>query len=91
MANGKYALGICDRSGQIYKLRDLVFEITNGRRNGLRVGRDMVDPDHPQNHVGRIRPHDEQSIPDARPDVAETATTNTSFDDRFPHTAGTRS
>ena len=48
MANGKYALGICDRSGQIYKLRDLVFEITNGRRNGLRVGRDMVDPDHPQ-------------------------------------------
>ncbi len=42
MANGKYALGICDRSGQIYKLRDLVFEITNGRRNGLRVGRDMV-------------------------------------------------
>ena len=44
-----------------------------------------------QNHVGRIRPHDEQSIPDARPDVAETATTNTSFDNRFPHTAGTRS
>ena len=48
MANGKYALGICDRSGQIYKLRDLVFEITNGRRNGLRVGRDMVDPDYKQ-------------------------------------------
>ena len=90
-ASGKYALAVCDRCGQQYKYSQLREEVENGRRNGLRVGRDMVDPDHPQNHVGRIRPHDEQSIPDARPDVAETATTNTSFDNRIPHTAGTRS
>ena len=26
-AAGKYALGICDRSGFTYKLKDLVFEV----------------------------------------------------------------
>ena len=51
----------------------------------------MVDKDHPQNKLGKVRVHDPQSLRDARPDVAETATTNTTFDNRFPHTAGTRS
>ena len=51
MANGKYALGICDRTGFRYKIKDLVFEIENGRRNGLRVGKDVVDKDHPQNFL----------------------------------------
>ena len=49
MANGKYALGICDRTGLRYKIQDLVFEIEHGRKNGLRVGKDVVDRDHPQN------------------------------------------
>ena len=91
MGQSKHSLGICDRTGVRYKLRDLVFEIENGRRNGLRVGKDVVDIDHPQNHQGTLKPTDDQSIHGARPDIAETATNNTSFNNRFPHTAGTRS
>ena len=68
---GKYAFGICDRTGFRYKMEDLVYEFTNGKRNGLRVGRDVVDPDHPQNFVGQIKSDDPQSIIDARPDRTE--------------------
>ena len=53
-AAGKYALGICDRSGFTYKLRDLVYEVQDGRNTGIRVGRDMLDPDHPQNFMAGI-------------------------------------
>ena len=70
-AKGKYAFGICDRTGFRYKMEDLVYEVTNGKRNGLRVGRDVVDPDHPQNFVGQIKSDDPQSIIDARPDQTE--------------------
>ena len=52
-------------------MEDLVYEFTNGKRNGLRVGRDVVDPDHPQNFVGQIKSDDPQSIIDARPDRTE--------------------
>ena len=90
-ASGKNSYGICDRTGLRYKYKDLVFEYTNGTKNGLKVGRDVVDKDHPQNKLGKVRVHDPQSLRDARPDVAETATTNTTFNNRFPHTAGTRS
>ena len=70
-AKGKYAFGICDRTGFRYPIEDLVYEFTNGKRNGLRVGRDIVDPDHPQNFVGQIKSDDPQSIIDARPDRTE--------------------
>ena len=73
-ARGKYAYGFCDRSGFRYDLHDLVYEFRNGVRNGLRVGKDMVDPDHPQNFIGRIKFDDPQSIQDARPDRVEPAT-----------------
>ena len=70
-AKGKYAFGICDRTGFRYPIEDLVYEFTNGKRNGLRVGRDVVDPDHPQNFVGQIKSDYPQSIIDARPDRTE--------------------
>ena len=67
-ARGKYAYGFCDRSGFRYDLADLVYEFRNGVRNGLRVGKDMVDQDHPQNFLGRVRTEDAQSLNDPRPD-----------------------
>lgn len=67
-ARGKYAFGFCDRSGFRYDLHDLVYEFRNGVRNGLRVGKDMVDPDHPQNFIGRVKAEDAQSLNDPRPD-----------------------
>ena len=70
-AKGKYAFGICDRTGLRYPIGDLVYEFTNGKRNGLRVGRDVVDKDHPQNFVGLVKSDDPQSLKDARPDSTE--------------------
>ena len=70
-ARGKYAYGICDKTGFRYKLNELVFEVRNGIRTGLRVGKDVADPDQPQNFIGRVKINDPQSIRDARPDRRE--------------------
>tara|TARA_Y100001938_G_scaffold145202_1_gene221376 strand:- start:98 stop:418 length:321 start_codon:yes stop_codon:yes gene_type:complete len=70
-ATGKHAFGICDRTGFRYPIKDLVHEFNNGKRTGLRVGRDVADQDHPQNFVGRIKSDDPQSLRDARPDRIE--------------------
>ncbi len=68
-ASGKHAYGICDRSGFRYKLEDLVYEVQHGERTGLRVGYDMLDPDQPQNFLGRVNTTDPQSLQNPRPDV----------------------
>ena len=70
-AKGKYAFGVCDRTGFRYPIAELVYEFTNGKKNGLRVGRDVADQDHPQNFIGQIKSDDPQSIIDARPDRTE--------------------
>jgi len=67
-ASGKHAYGICDRSGFRYKLDDLVYEVQDGRRTGLRVGYDIVDPDQPQNFLGQVNTTDPQSLLNPRPD-----------------------
>jgi hypothetical protein len=68
-ARGSKALGICDRTGFVYKLKDLVYETKNGTRTGFRVGKDVADGDHPQNFLGRLRINDPQSLREPRPDV----------------------
>jgi hypothetical protein len=73
-SSGKYAYGICDRTGFRYPIKDLVFEVENGVRTGLRVGYDVADKDHPQNFLGRLKIDDTQSLLDARPDRSEPAT-----------------
>jgi hypothetical protein len=67
-ARGKYAFGFCDKTGFRYPLHDLVDEYVNGVKTGLRVGRDVVDPDHPQNFTGRVRVDDPQSLMNPRPE-----------------------
>ena len=67
-ANGKYAFGFCDRTGFRYPLGEPVPEVQNGVPTGLRVGRDVVDPDQPQNFLGRIKIFDPQSLRNPRPD-----------------------
>lgn len=68
-AKGKRAFGFCDRTGFRYPLRDLVYEIDNGVPNGLRVGKDVVDPDHPQNSLDQANTNDPQALEDPRPDT----------------------
>lgn len=72
-ARGSRAWGICDRTGFRYALKDLVYEYNNGTRTGRRIGRDMVDPDHPQNFVGKVRTNDPMSLWDPRPDPRDDA------------------
>lgn len=67
---GKHAFGFSDRSGRRYPLKDLVYEVQNGQRTGSRVGRDEVDPDHPQLFTGRVRTDDPKPLRDPRPDTA---------------------
>jgi hypothetical protein len=69
-ARGSKALGICDRSGRTYKLSDLVWEYQNGVKTGFRVGRDIADPDQPQNFLGRVKINDPQALQNPRPDYA---------------------
>tara|TARA_B100000085_G_scaffold273000_1_gene288039 strand:+ start:361 stop:1023 length:663 start_codon:yes stop_codon:yes gene_type:complete len=67
-ARGSKAYGYCDRTGFRYPLKDLIPEVQNGVRTGLLIGKDVVDSDHPQNFVGRLRVTDPQSLKDPRPD-----------------------
>lgn len=69
-ATTKHAYGICDRTGFRYKLDDLVWEIKRGVRTGMRVGKDVVDPDQPQNFLGTLKINDPQSLPSPRPDTS---------------------
>ena len=69
-ARGKYAFGYCDKTGFRYPLSDLVPEVNNGVRTGFLVGRDVVDPDQPQNFLGRLKIFDPQSLRNPRPDTS---------------------
>lgn len=64
-AVGKKAYGICDRSGFRYKLNDMRVEW-----NGLKVGRDMWEPKHPQLEPRR-KVTDAQALKNPRPDSTE--------------------
>lgn len=69
-SRGKYAFGFCDRTGFRYPISELVDEFRNGKKTGLRVGKDVADADHPQNFTGRVPVNDNTSIQDARPDLS---------------------
>ena len=69
-AKAKYAFGFCDKTGFRYPLKDLVPEYSNGVKTGFLVGRDVADPDQPQNFLGRLKINDPQSLRDPRPDRA---------------------
>tara|TARA_R100001594_G_scaffold115686_2_gene150581 strand:+ start:12582 stop:12947 length:366 start_codon:yes stop_codon:yes gene_type:complete len=69
-ASSKNAFGFCDRTGFRYPLKDLVYEVRNGVKTGLRVGKDVVDPDHPQNRQGKYPVDDPQALRDPRPDTS---------------------
>ena len=69
-AKAKYAFGFCDRTGFRYALKDLVPEYSNGVKTGFLVGRDVADPDQPQNFLGRVKVNDPQSLRNPRPDTS---------------------
>ena len=66
-ASGKYALGISDRSGRAYLLRDMLLEW-----NGLLVGKDEFETKQPQLDPRNHR-SDPQALSVSRPDRVEPA------------------
>ena len=66
----KHGYGFCDRTGFRYPISDLVDEYVQGKKTGMKVGKDMVDPDHPQNWVGIDQGpyNDPTALPIQRPD-----------------------
>ena len=67
-ASDKYALGICDRSGQTFKLKDLYNQIIDGKDSGLKVSWSMLDPDQPQLWLGRFPINDPEALRGPRPE-----------------------
>jgi len=70
-AQGKKALGICDRCGFTYLLKDLRYEVQNKVKNGLKVCYECYDPDQPQYDVNELSTIDPQSLYDPRVDTGE--------------------
>tara|TARA_R100001224_G_scaffold32678_1_gene18220 strand:- start:547 stop:1050 length:504 start_codon:yes stop_codon:yes gene_type:complete len=66
-ASGKHALGISDRSGRAYKLKDMVKEW-----NGLLVGKDEYESKQPQLEPRHTKA-DPQALRVSRPDRTEPA------------------
>ncbi|NCW67446.1 MAG: hypothetical protein EBV86_02590 [Marivivens sp.] len=70
--SGKYAFGFCDRTGFRYKLADLKPEYVSGVMTGMMVGKDVWDPDQPQNFLGKLGDYtDPQSLENPRPDTSQ--------------------
>ena len=67
------ALGICDRCGWTYKLKELKDEVVDLNSTGLLVCPTCFDPDQPQLQVGRWPVNDPQALRNARPDTGAEA------------------
>jgi len=72
-ASNKRALGICDRCGFQYKLKELKSEVVKHTKNNLLVCKDCFDPPHPQDFLGEKPIYDPQSLRNPRPDSGEYA------------------
>jgi hypothetical protein len=70
-ANGKRALGICDRCGFRFLLNTLKSPSIRGIKQNTRLCDTCFDPDHPQNFQGMKPVYDPQALRNARPDVPE--------------------
>jgi hypothetical protein len=68
---GKRALGICDRCGWEYKLKQLKLLTVNESITNIKVCPQCWEPDHPQNKLGKYPVDDPQAIRDPRPDPGE--------------------
>lgn len=67
-ASKRYANGVCDMCGQVYKLRELQREIYDQKYTGFQVCPDCYDEDQPQLQLGRYPINDPQALDNPRPD-----------------------
>jgi len=67
-AQGKKAIGYCDRCGFQYPLHELKQEVVNLNVTNMLVCPECWDPDQPQNQLGRYHVDDPQALRNPRPD-----------------------
>ena len=68
-ASGKWAIAICDRCGQQFKLKTLKTEIIKTKQYNLLVCNECWDPDHPQLQLGMYPVNDPQALRNPRRDT----------------------
>lgn len=67
-ASKRFALGVCDMCGWVWKLRQLQREVYNQRFTGFLVCPDCWDEDQPQLQLGRYPINDPQALDNPRVD-----------------------
>lgn len=67
-SRGTYSFGICDRCGFRCRYTDMLSEVFDRKKNGLRVCPDCMDQDHPQLRVGRNLRPEPQALRYPRPE-----------------------
>lgn len=70
-ASGKWAIALCDRCGQRFKLKKLKEQIVKTKPTGLLVCPSCLDIDHPQLKLGMFPIDDPQALRRPRPDVGK--------------------
>jgi hypothetical protein len=68
-ASGKWAIAMCDRCGQQFKLKTLKTEIIKTKQYNLLVCDACWDPDHPQLQLGMYPVNDPQALRNPRRDT----------------------
>jgi len=68
-ASGKWAIAMCDRCGQQFKLKTLKTEIIKTKQYNLLVCNACWDPDHPQLQLGMYPVNDPQALRNPRRDT----------------------
>jgi len=78
-AAGRIAVGLCDRCGWQYLLRELTDQTVDRKKTGLLVCGPCLDEDHPQYRLGETPVFDPQALRDPRPDKRTDVTNNPVF------------
>jgi len=68
-ASGKWAIAICDRCGQQYKLKELKKLTIKTKQMNILVCHECWEPDQPQLSLGMYPVNDPQALRNPRPDT----------------------
>jgi hypothetical protein len=69
-ASGKYAISMCDRCGQQYKLKELRKLTIKTQQIDIKVCKECWEPDQPQLSLGLYPVNDPQALREPRPDTS---------------------
>ena len=69
-ASGKYAISICDRCGQLLKLKELKKLVVKTQIKNILVCRECWEPDQPQLQLAMYPVNDPQALRNPRPDTS---------------------